>query len=171
MIPDTIHPDTGKAYRWVANNSLEDIIRPSDLPLLTPQHIEQLAELLAPLMPNRPEGETERVEVRAVDLTALERRRHEANARVAFEKEISKLKNTARPGRNATLFRITRWALGAYVHHGIIKQSELEKELLAACESNGLIDDNGLHDVMNTINVGIRLSKGDSLPPLKERPY
>ena len=34
VIPDTVHPDTGKPYRWV-HASLEEVRHPSDLPVLT----------------------------------------------------------------------------------------------------------------------------------------
>jgi len=168
VIPGTIHPDTGKPYRWVSG-SLEDIRHPHDLPVITPDHIEQLAELLAPLMPEF-RDEREPVEVRDPNLSPVMRRRYEGNARAALEAETLKLANTAKPGRNDALFHATL-CLGKYVHHGIIEKSELVSALMAACEQNGLTRDNGRKDAINTIHDGIQWSRNHPLPELQERPY
>ena len=174
VIPDTIHPDTGLPYRWLSietAGTLEDIIRPRDLPLLTPQHVEQLAELLAPLMPKQHrEYKREPVEIRDPNLSPLMRRRYEAIARYWLRKESADLASTAKGGRKNALLDATL-RLGKYVANSIISREELEKELLAACKTNGLRKENSESDLLKTINYGLQQSKDNVLPELEERPY
>lgn len=169
VIPDTIHPDTGKPYRWVCA-SLEDVRHPSELPAITQEHIDRLAELLAPLMPDRrDDGPRKPVRVKDAGLSAFDRRRYEGAAAAALRIKAADLAATAKPGRNDALFRAA-CGLGAYVLHGLLKQADLEKELVEACETNGLIADNGRGDVINTIADGLQCAGDDPFPKLKDRP-
>jgi hypothetical protein len=169
VIPDTIHPDTGKPYRWV-RGSLEDIRHPSELPPITQEHIDRLAELLAPLTPDRPDNAPrEPVKIKDSDLSALIRRRYEGSAKAALKVKAADLAATVKPGRNDALFRAA-CGLGAYVWHGLLEQAVLERELAAACQANGLIKDNGPKDVLNTIMDGLECARNDPLPKLEDRP-
>jgi hypothetical protein len=168
VIPFTIHPDRGLPYEWIRGN-LEDVAHPRDLPILTEQHVLDIAEALKPLMPERDyDVEIEPVRVRRVDLSDLMRRRYLGNARAALSAETAKISDSAKPGRNTTLFKST-CSIGKWVHHGFIPESMLVQAFMGACDRNGLIKDNGPKDVRNTIADGLHASRNDDLPELVNR--
>jgi hypothetical protein len=167
VIPDSIHPDTGLAYRYIRGN-LEEM-RPRDLPILTEQQVLDIGAILAPLMPERDhDAPIEPVRVKAVDLSEQMRKRHAGNARMAFSSQVSKVSNAGKGSRNDTLFR-SICSIGKHVHHGFIPEAMLVKAFMDACDSNGLIEDNGPKDVRNTIADGLHASRNDPLPELVNR--
>lgn len=169
VIPPSVHPDTAKPYIWI-HASLEDVRHPRDLPVITQRHVDQLAEALAPLMPERRDDEpTAPIKVRAADIDAARRRRLEGFAYAALQAESLALSHTGKPGRNAELFRIS-CLLGKWVANGIIAQGFIESSLLSSCQANGLLRDNGPRDVKNTIADGLFYARNDLLPDLAERP-
>jgi hypothetical protein len=169
VIPGTVHLGTGKPYRWIYG-SLEDIRHPRELPAITQEQVDQIAELLAPLMPDRRDDEPrEPVKIKNAGVSDFDRRRYEGAAGAALRIKAEDLAAIAKPGRNDALFRAA-CGLGAYVWHGIIKQADLEKALIAACEQNGLVGDNGRGDVVDTIADGLECASDDPLPKLKDRP-
>lgn len=166
VIPPTMHPDTGKPYRWVYG-SLEEVNSPSELPVLTQAMIDELALALGPFMEVKQIAEP--VAVRsATDLADLERRRYEGFARKALENEAANLAATHKPGRNRALFR-GACLLGKYAMHGIMPARAIADAFKDACECNGLVKENGLKDVMKTIQAGFNYARNDPLPQLQER--
>ncbi len=167
VIPPTIHPDTGKPYRW-HNAGLEDLT-PADLPVITMQHIADLKAALAPHMEPERESPISATE-RKADITEMERKRYKGFAHKALDAEVSRLAMQPKPGRNRELFRAT-CNLGKYASNGILPAKVITDSLLAACERNKLKADNGFIDVMKTIQKGFAFSAGDVLPALQERPW
>jgi hypothetical protein len=168
VIPDTIHPETGKPYRW-RYGRLEEIKHPRDLPLITEQHVLDIAEILKPLMPERDyDAPIEAVKVKAVNLPDFMRRRHAGNAHAAVKTQTARISNSAKPGRNRALFEAT-CSCGRYVHHGFIKETELVSAFVDASNTNGLVLENGTKDVRNTIADGLHASRNDPLPELLDR--
>jgi hypothetical protein len=168
VIPPSIHPETGKPYAWI-HGSPEEVLSPRDLPVITPRHVEQLAEALAPIMPAwRDDEPSAQIKVRAADIDAAQRKRFEGFAYTALKAETSKLAQTNKPGRNAELFRIS-CLLGKWVANGILPQDFLERSLLDACQANGLIRENGPKDVKDTLADGLFHSRNDALPDLTDR--
>jgi Bifunctional DNA primase/polymerase, N-terminal len=168
VIPPTVHPDTGQPYRWIRGDLTG--MRPADLPPLTPDHVAQIEEALAPFM--APKNETASLDIQprkdAADIGAVERRRYEGFAWRALESECANLAAMGKPGRNDAVFRIG-CLLGRWVWNGILKASDLESAVKSACERNGLIKDNGINDIRNTLNDGLARAANDSLPVLAER--
>jgi hypothetical protein len=170
IVPGTIHPVTGEPYRWIKGN-LEDVTSPLRLPVLTQAHVDQIAEALAQLMPEKTDIRISISESRAKNsarLTDLQRKRFEGYAWKALEAECADLAAKARPGRNDAVFRVG-CLMGRWVHNGIIKPSDLQSRIREACERNGLVKDNGLKDVMNTLGDGLSRARNDGLPELAER--
>ncbi len=58
VLPETIHPDTGKPYEWIGEWALEDT-PPEELPELTPEHVAAIDVALAPFGCNKGFGERE----------------------------------------------------------------------------------------------------------------
>jgi hypothetical protein len=168
VIPFTIHPDTGEPYKWI-KGSLEEIAHPRDLPILTEQHVLDIAELLKPFMPERDyDAPIEPVKVKAVNLPDFMRRRLAGSAQAAFNAQTARIANSAKPGRNDTLFKSV-CSIGKFVHHGFIPESMLVQAFMEASTKNGLVKDNGPKDVRNTIADGLHCSRNDSLPELVNR--
>jgi hypothetical protein len=166
-LPPSIHPETLRPYQW-RNASLEEVRHPRDLPVLTRQHLADLETALAPLMePKRP------ITLRPATTPALpetdfEKRRYIASARTALDREAQSLALTCKPGRNRRLFEVA-CKLGKWIHNGILASDALIAALSNACNYNGLTAENGSRDVMQTIQRGLNISRGDPLPELRER--
>jgi hypothetical protein len=67
---------------------------------------------------------------------------------------IGAFERTAPGGRNAALNH-TAWTLGRWVAVGALEQAEVEDELYAAAERNGLVDDDGQRQTWATIRSGL----------------
>ncbi len=165
VIPPTMHPDTGRAYRW-HNGSLEDLT-PSDLPVITMAMIADIKAALSSHMEPEREFAPRAVE-RKIDLSELERRRYAGFAHKALDAEATRLASQPKPGRGRELFRAT-CALGKWASNGILPSKLITDRLLEACESNCLKTDNGARDVMKTIQAGLNYARNDPLPQLQER--
>lgn len=163
VIYPTIHPDTGIPYKS-HNASLEDL-RPDQLPLVTQDKLDELAQALAPLM--EPKREIERVKVDPAQLTETLHRRYAAYAPGYLARQASRLASKGRPGRNGDLFTITCFIV-PLVRNGFLSQQEVEEAMFSACESNGLVKDNGPRDVLTTISKAFKHSK-NGLPELEDR--
>ena len=68
-------------------------------------------------------------------------------------------------GRNDAAFRLV-CRVGRWAHHGIIKPDRLAADVMAACEANGLVREDGRQAVLATIASGLARSAGDALPEL-----
>jgi hypothetical protein len=66
----------------------------------------------------------------------------DAYAAAALRYEIEALANAAPGTRNATLNK-SAFALFQFVHAGLLPRGDVERQLLAACTANGLMDDPG----------------------------
>jgi hypothetical protein len=168
LIPPTLYPVEGVGfYRWV-KGCLLDVKRVSELPLLTQAHLDQLEELLAPLM--EPKSEAEPIVLRPASrrIEVGERKRYEGFARKALAAEADRIAATPKGGRNRQCFEST-CLVGKWLHHGIVPSSALYA-FVDACDRNGLVKENGRHDVMRTIRAGLAASASDRLPVLQDRP-
>ncbi len=170
VCPPTVHPDTGKPYRWVSG-SLEEIRHPSELPAFKSEWLDELERALAPLMePKKAEAALAVTPKKlAAGIPAGERKRYEGFAWAALKSECADLAGMSKPGRNDAVFRIG-CLLGRWVWHGILRAEDLESAVKSACEMNGLTADNTWKDVLNTLNDGLARAANDSLPILTERP-
>jgi hypothetical protein len=99
-----------------------------------------------------------------------ERKRYEGFALAALRSETDDLAHCAKPGRNRALFRAT-CSLGKYVTHGVLPTIQPVESFKSACQQNGLIRDNGLRDVMRTLEKGLAFSAKDPLPILVDREH
>jgi hypothetical protein len=163
VLPPTIHPETGQAYRWPTKGTLFNT-SVDRLPTLTEEHIIRLEEALEPWLPKRGVYVAQQMETSEPVSTT----RMQAYARKALSEHTRELSGMVNGGRNEALFHAV-CCLGRYVHHDVIKQAEMERELLGACERNGLIRDDGLRQCRATIRSGMDKSKNDKLPVLKNR--
>lgn len=167
-IPPTVHPQAQRPYRW-HNGSLEDLT-PTQLPIITAEHISQTMEVLKPYLPKLTEMSviTASVKPNIIDIDVHQRRRYEGYAHAALRRTIESLANHTKGGRNAALFNAAcslAWTLSA----GIVPRETLKTKLIEACMENGLIQANGLRDALSTIERGFAKAANDGLPVLKER--
>jgi hypothetical protein len=103
-----------------------------------------------PPEPNRPElrsTPTAKVVRRTTD---SDRRRGEAY----MDRVIVGVERTPLGGRNDALNHAT-WTLGRWIAAGALKQGDVEDELYAAAECNGLFDDDGVRQCWATIRSGL----------------
>ncbi len=71
-------------------------------------------------------------------------------------------------GRNHAAFKLA-CRVGRWVHHGVIPRADFERDVLDACERNGLVRDDGRKAVLATIASGLAKSAADVLPDLGAR--
>src|SRR5262249_52569588 len=57
-------------------------------------------------------------------------------------------------------------ALGAYVRHKLLTDSEVEDAIMSACTQNGLCSKYSPNDLRGQIRNGLEKARGDALPPL-----
>jgi hypothetical protein len=165
VLPPTVHPETGMAYRWLTPATLFNT--PVDrLPEITPDHIEALAKAIEPYSPRRPEYVPRALDR---DAPAISDKRLVSYARTILGRESRALAAMGKDsGRNNSLFRLV-CVLGTYVHHGLLPETELRARLMAACESNGLVKHTGARACHKTIESGLKKSRSDPLPVLEDR--
>jgi hypothetical protein len=170
VCPPTIHPDTGKPYRWVSG-SLCEIGHPLELPPFRSEWLADLENALAPFMePKRETAAFEAQRREIAQLSDIERRRYQGFAQLALESEAAALGKLSKPGRNSALFRAT-CLLGKWAHHGILSGEVIAAKFMDACQRNELAKDNGPRDVMKTIQAGFNFAQNDSLPVLSDRTH
>jgi hypothetical protein len=160
LIPPTIHPSTGKPYRWLTPRTLFDTPI-EDLVPITSAHVAELEHAMRPWVPERPvytplppSGEL------------VTEQRMRAYAQRALDGEAHALRSTHCGGRNPQLFTAA-CKLGKYVHHRVLAQDEILTALLDACRENGLIADDGIAQCRATFESGLRKSVNDPLPTLR----
>jgi hypothetical protein len=165
VIPDTIHPDTGKPYRWV-HASLEEVRHPRDLPVLTPDHVAQIGDLLKPFMPEAKAKAENTVKVRREDVSAIERRRYQGLAASSLKRLTERLAHRGKPGRNRELYTVSCF-MQPYIGGGFINEDEVRSSFEGACRLNNLARDNGIVDVRRTMEAAFANST-DELPDLSK---
>lgn len=79
----------------------------------------------------------------------------ERYAQAALERETTTLAKALRGGRNRQA-NASAFSLGQLVGAGLLTREEVERELFAACEANGLVSDDGARAVMATIASGLQ---------------
>jgi hypothetical protein len=114
-------------------------------PLLDPATLPEL-----PPEPARPELRRSPTVSVLRQATDRDRRRGEAY----MDTVIADLETTAPGGRNTTLNHAA-WTIGRWVAAGALDQAEVEEELYAATEANGLIADDGQRQCWATIRSGL----------------
>lgn len=164
VLPPSPHP-SGAAYRWLTPDTLLTV-RASDVPEAPPDLALRLERALAPWLPRR-EFQAVHGALKAAP-EGFERRRLIAFAKSGLARRARDLASTAPGCRNNTLFALGA-GLGRYVFHGVLPAADLEKAALAACETNGLLREDGRLAVLATLHSGIARAEGDALPQLAER--
>jgi hypothetical protein len=167
VIPPTIHPGTHAPYRW-HNGDLESC-KPSDLPVITLDHVKALESLLQPLMPERIEMECKPLTVSPADLDEHMRRRYIGFARGTLACSCREIAAKAKPGRSSKLFGHS-WTIGTLIKNGLLGENECFSLLFAAAEQCGLVRDNGRNDVAKNIRRGFALGEKSNLPDLEAMP-
>jgi hypothetical protein len=162
VLPPSIHPDTQQPYRWLTRGTL--YTKPvANLVPVTLDHIAALEVALRPWCPmaakmHRPEAHPGEV---------VADRRMRAYALRALQNEAARLGEMGPDsGRNLRLFG-AGCTLGKFVRHKVLALAEVESALLAACEANGLVRDDGETQCRQTLTNGIKKARGDGLPALR----
>jgi hypothetical protein len=166
VIPPTVHPDTSKPYIWLTKRTLFDT-PVGELPAITPATIGEIAAVLARWLPQRKAHVTQAAS--SSSTTTSSPSRYTAYARGALAGEARRLQAMPKnSGRNQTLFAAV-CRLGKWVHHQVLDARSFEAVLLAACNANGLVAEDGLKKVRATIASGLRHAQNDVLPALGGR--
>jgi Bifunctional DNA primase/polymerase, N-terminal len=141
IVPPPVRPGVG-VYRWINRNPIAE--PPGWLVELTKDKQQQ----------------PKRLSIRERALATVQR--WEANRRggdadayadAALEYEIRDLANAADGGRNHALNR-SAFNLLQLVHAGQLDRADVERQLIDACEANGLMDDRdngGINNILRTI--------------------
>jgi len=135
--------------------------------------VERLESALAPWMAKKSEpldlGEAFSPRDNSAPLQELERKRLYAYSLAKLRPRCTELAAMGEnSGRNTAAYKLAA-AIGRYVHHGIIARKEAADEILAACEQNGLIKEDGRASVVATIRSGLHSARNDPLPALPDR--
>jgi hypothetical protein len=166
VLPPSIHPKTGKPYTWRTRRTLLDT-HVDELPVLTAADVRAIEEAIAPFLPPPKAPTIFRPKVLPFELEARERKQHERYALKIIEREVPVLAAMQpESGRNAKALRIAS-RVGKWMHAGIIEQRHVVEPIMRACETNGLVRDTSRLAVLKTINSGLSLAAGDTLPDLR----
>jgi hypothetical protein len=112
------------------------------------------------------------VKVDPARLTVTQHKRYAGLAASALKRLEDRLVHKRRPGRNAELYTVTCF-MAPYVRGGFISEATVRSAFEDASKRNGLVAENGIKDVRNTIDDAFRLST-DGLPDLsklEDRPF
>ena len=165
VLPPTPHP-TGPLYRYTTGSTLLDT-RIAALPIFAPDIADKFAATLAPWR-NTPEPmpALTRARLQPCELSENERERQHRYAVTILARELPALASMAsNTGRNQSAFRLV-CRVGRWAHHGIITPDRLTFDVMAACEANGLVREDGRRAVLATIASGLARSAADALPDL-----
>lgn len=160
MIPPTIHPKTGRPYRWLTSRNLFNTPI-GELSEIGAAHLVALEQALRPWVPERP------VYVSPTsDGVLVGERRMQGYARAVLANEANALRlKPKNSGRNWELF-LAACKVGKYVHHRVLSLAEIESALLQACRDNGLWADDGPGACRDTLKSGLDKAQADPLPAL-----
>ena len=136
--------------------------------------VDRLEKALAPWLPDEPNllfwGEAFKPRETDAPLQVQERKRYEAYARTKLKERCAEFAAMGKDsGRNNAAFSIAA-AIGRYVHHGVLREADAVKAIVAACEANGLLSEDGRPSVQATIRSGLLKARNDPLPDLMDRP-
>lgn len=154
QLPPSIHP-TGVVYSWVEGLSLEQV---DFAPL--PQWGIALME--------RAEEELPAAAHRKAQTGVSDRARRYGLA--ALQRHADELAATHAGGRNDGL-NTAAFSLGQLIPSGCIEECEARQTLLAACQANGLLKDDGLKACEATLDGGLRAGQASpcDLPAMPDR--
>jgi hypothetical protein len=166
VIPPSIHPDTKEPYRWLRGPGMATLYRRPLINLvdISVKHIEAMAMVLRPWCPFP--MPIKRPKAMPGDIATDERMRRYALG--ALRKEAANLAAMARnSGRNIQIFMVAG-RLGIFLHNKVLAKAEIVDALLAACQTNGLIADDGEPQCMRSLESGFgsRFAHGN-LPSLE----
>lgn len=145
QLPPSVHP-TGVVYQWLAGLSLSDVPF-ADLPQWGLDIMAQGEDEPEPAAP-RPSRADDDSRDRRYGLSALER-------------QSDALASTPQGGRNTALNNAAL-GLGSLVAGGCLEEHEVRQALLAACQQNGLLKDDGTSACEKTLASGF--NKGKQTP-------
>jgi hypothetical protein len=166
VLPPSVHPDTGKPYRWLTGSRTLFNTPAGELVPVTAQHIAALERALRPWCPPPPPAPVP-MAPRWQGKADSAMRKYAERALEGRAAELAGM--AANSGRNQGLFTATRY-LGKYVAHGVLSEGELTAALAGACKANGLWTDRSsgaARGCMATIRSGLKLAAGDGLPVLR----
>lgn len=161
VIPPTIHPETGLPYEWLTLIPLWEI-SPLGLPMITPDHVEQLRRALLPWTEKPKAAPVTAVSKIEPHRGSASEHRLKPYAIATIEGRCGDLAKQSEPGRNNALFDAARY-LGNFAHHSVVSKGDLTICLLNACKANGLYADDGEHACQATIDSGIEKAENDPL--------
>lgn len=172
VIPGTIHPDTGRPYEWLTKRTILDTIT-EELTICNADAVEYLDQEFERrgLLYKKVEtfkGEAFKTRADTGQIGDAERKRYAGFALAKIDARVKEIAAMGKGGRNREAFALV-CAAGRFIHHGIIGLDDLKGKLIEACDKNGLNKENGVNDLMATIERGLGYSKSDELPELKER--
>lgn len=165
VIPPTLHPKTGKPYDYLTSRTLEDTTL-EELPEPPADLVEQLERTLAPFLPPQKDPDSSRRPT--VPPKCAEDRPMRTWADSALRGETTKVAAAQKGSRNLQLFNST-CALGRYVHNGVLSEVDLTGPLLGACDTNGLLREDGRSQCIATIRSALTKAVDDELPDLERR--
>jgi hypothetical protein len=164
MIPPTIHPKTGRPYRWLTSRNLFNTPI-GELSEIGAAHLAALEQALRPWVPERP-AHTPRLG----DEMLVSEPRWQAYARAVLTNEVNALRvKPKNSGRNWQLF-VAACKLGKFVHHRVLSRDEFDNALMQACRDNGLWADDGPGACRATLKSGLDKAQADPLPALRPSP-
>lgn len=167
VLPPTQHP-AGVVYSWTSAETLLDTPI-GNLPVIAPDIADQIADVLSPWMTKAPRPAPAHPPMRPRELLKHDREQQRRYAEVVLSKELRLLAAMgSNSGRNQSAFRLV-CRVGRWVHHGIVPCDRLTADVIAACEVNGLVRDDGRRAVLATIESALAKSSGDALPDLGAR--
>ena len=164
VLPPTIHPETLLPYKWLTSATLFNT--PVDrLPVISEAHIHELKRALSPWLP-KPEQHVLRPKENSLRPDLADRMK--AYAKTALEREAERLAYLS-SGRNWGLFS-SACKLGCFVHHSVLSQAEVERQLMTATRRNGYAEakHGGEKQAWKTLHSGLKKSRHDGLPDLEK---
>jgi hypothetical protein len=168
-IPPSLHPESGKPYVWLTQATVFDTL-PDELTQITAEQIEQLRVALKPWLFEKPTARpVPRIKVDPTTVGYSQRKHYQAMAESQLRRHFDDAASQRKPGRNRAIFAAV-CAVGVFVHAGLLSQDRVEAAAREAARINGILCDNGAHDLAETIANGLRKSEADALPLLEDRP-
>lgn len=158
VLPPSVHPETGKPYRWLSGRTLFDTPI-SELPILE-NPVETCAGLLGIVLPVETTGAGKSAYVGAVARqtdVATNPGAYQAYAAKAVKNECEALAGMPKGGRNLALLE-SSMRLARFVHAEVASIDTVRESLIDACVANGLVDDpeDGMSSCLRTVEQGLK---------------
>lgn len=174
-IPPSMHPTApGGVYRWVSDDHKIYNTCVDDMPVVNADTIARFKAKLVELgyiyvVPTK--DRESRKTVKKETLTEQLHKRYQALADKLFKDRMGDVASKQKPGRDKTLLTAV-CAIGVFVHHGYIKESDLMAEVERCARANGFDKEpGGIEQAKKTAQFALDKSEGDELPELDDRPF